>query len=120
MDNHQLFSEIKTIRDKAIFLLAKFPKTQDDDKLLYSYFIIYGVGKGNFEKGKAYLSKVLAIDFVRDVSEHVYVNFGSVSRCRRKIQEEYPNLRGKNWEKRRKAMKYFKENINNPSPEEKI
>lgn len=120
MEEHLLFSEIKSIKDKTIWLLAKFPETQDDDKLLYSYFIIYGVGQGNFEKGKAHLSKVLAIDFIRDVSTHQFVNFGSVSRCRRKIQENYPHLRGKNWVARHKASEYFRENINAPEAKETI
>lgn len=112
METHALFSEIKTITDKTIFILAKHPETQDDDKLLYTYFIIYGVGKGNFEQGKSYLSKVLAIDFVRDVSKHIFVDFGSVSRCRRLIQAKKPHLQGTVYHKRQKANTLFRKNIN--------
>lgn len=117
---HHLFSEIKTIKDKVIFLLAKFPETKDDDKKLYSYFVIYGIGKGDFEKGKKILSKMLAIDFVRNVSEHEYVDFGSVSRARRKIQEKNVALRGDKWTERHSAGKFFKENINKPEPKQTI
>lgn len=117
---HHLFTEIKTIKDKVIFLLAKFPETKDDDKKLYSYFVIYGIGEGNFDKGKAMLTNMLAIDFVRNVSDHVYVDFGSVSRARRKIQEENPSLRGEKWVERHAASQYFKENINTPEPTKKI
>ena len=120
MKEHKLFSEIKSIKDKTIWLLAKFPKTQDDDKLLYTYFIIHGMGDGDFEEGKKKLSEILAFDFIRDVSTHVFVDFGSISRCRRKIQEDYPHLRGEKWQERHQASKIFKENINKPEPKIKI
>lgn len=102
MESHALFTQLKTIKDKIIWLLAKHPETQDDDKLLYGFFVIYSAGKGNFEQGRKYLDGLLALDLVNDIEKHHYVNYASLVRQRKLTQAEHEHLRGKFYEKRQK------------------
>jgi hypothetical protein len=110
---HKLFNEMKTIQDRLVFILAKYPATQDDDKLLYSYFVIYMAGKGDFEAGKKILESTTALDFIRNISKHQYVNYASLIRSRRLIQMEHIHLRGTKWAEKHEADKFFQKNINN-------
>lgn len=112
METHKLFEEMKTIQDRIVFILAKHNLTQDDDKLLYSYFVIYSAGKGDFEAGKKLLESITALDFVRNISQHQYVNYASLIRSRRLIQNEMPHLRGTKWVEKQQADEYFQKNIN--------
>jgi hypothetical protein len=100
MESHALFTQLKTIKDKIIWLLAKHPETQDDDKLLYGFFVIYSAGKGNFDAGKKYLESLLAIELVNDIENHNYVNYASLVRQRKLTQAKMEHLRGKLYDKR--------------------
>lgn len=115
-----LFAQLESIKDKVIFFLSKYPKTKEDDNLLYSYFIIFTIGKGDFRRGKRLLEKKLAYDFLINIANHRFPEYNTVSRARRKIQETMPHLRGKNYGKRHESAKFWRENINNPVEPENL
>lgn len=73
------------IYDKVYKLLNKHPQLRDDDKkLCWSYWAIEGKAWNTMTK-EAYLSAT---------SE------SSITRAKRKVQEEHPELRGKSYESR--------------------
>ena len=92
-NEHAMFSQMKNIKNKTIWLLTEYPKTQDCDNLLYCYFIIHTIHP-----------------------THGIVNFSSLSRGRRKIQEDetYKHLRGTKRDDRNNGENYWRNNINKP------
>lgn len=54
-----------------------------------------------------------AQDLLRMLAEGSLPNQESVRRCRQKLQEENPELRGRLWEKRHQMAKQVKEEIKN-------
>jgi len=111
---HNLFTQMQYGKDKILWLLTKFPKTRDDDSLLYAYYTIYEVGSGDFEKGKKKLEGMTALQWLREFADHEYMNYASLIRARRLIQAEpiFAHLRGEKYVERQVADEFFKKNIN--------
>ena len=95
----QLFSVI----DEVEKFLTKYPVLRDDDEKLMAN--IWNLHIGNLEDidGKEVLSML---------ASHELPSYESISRCRRKLQEQHPNLRGEKWNERHKRAKVIKEEIN--------
>ena len=95
----QLFSVI----DEVEKFLTKYPILRDDDEKLMAN--IWNSHIGNLEDidGKEVLSML---------ASHELPSYESISRCRRKLQEECPNLRGEKWYERHKRATIIKEEIN--------
>jgi len=76
--------------------LTKFPEYRDSNaRLYYAYLRDHGYNIDNSIK-----------DFLKDMEKGVIPHMDSIGRTSRKIQEEYPNLRGEFWGKRKqKAVK---------------
>ena len=55
--------------------------------------------------------KDLYYPFLRKVAENKVTNFESISRCRRKLQEIQPNLRGEKYIERHKRQKEMKDDL---------
>ena len=53
-----------------------------------------------------------ARDILKRLAKGDLPSYESISRCRRKLQEECPNLRGEKWHERHKRAKVIKEEIN--------
>ena len=114
MESHKLFDELRTSKSKIIWMLEKYPKTRDDDNMLYVGYVVHEMGQGNKELGRSKLEKMSAMDFLTDVSFHAFINFATLIRCRRLIQadENYKHLRGTKWSERAEADELFRQNIN--------
>ena len=95
----KLFSVI----DEVEKFLTKYPVLRDDDEKLMAN--IWNSHIGNLEDvdGKEVLSML---------ANHKLPSYESISRCRRKLQEECPNLRGEEWYERHKRATIIKEEIN--------
>lgn len=52
-----------------------------------------------------------AMDFLKLIADGKLPDAGSIRRCRRKLQEENPELRGKLWDKRHKMQTQVQEEI---------
>ena len=95
----------KDIKTRVRYLLVKFPELRDDDfKLLATY---YAFQSGGWDK----LKDVTAYDFLIDFANHKYTSSESIRRVRAKIQEQEENLRGENYENRKKLEEKVREEI---------
>jgi len=92
-----LFGQMKQVKDRVRLLLEKHPHLRDDDYKLYATFIAYEIG------GKDKLKQMSGYALLTDIADGKYVHFESVRRIRQKIQEQEPNLRGENYNKRRRG-----------------
>tara|TARA_R110000868_G_scaffold248084_3_gene504469 strand:+ start:723 stop:905 length:183 start_codon:yes stop_codon:yes gene_type:complete len=50
-------------------------------------------------------------EFLKDIEKGVIPNIDSIGRASRKVQEEYPNLQGKYWGKRKQKSVKIKHEI---------
>ena len=91
-----LFNEMKTIKSRVQFLMEKYPLLRDDDFRLYASYVSFQVG------GKTKLQEMNAYDFLTRLANGELAHFESVRRLRQKLQEQVPELRGANYEKRKK------------------
>lgn len=74
--------ELKTLKDEVRHILETYPETRDSDEKLYATYISsHGVGV------------VSVIYFFNNFNKYNVSDFESVTRCRRKIVEEHPELR---------------------------
>lgn len=86
-------------------LLIVNPRLRDDDELLWFSVCeeIYMRQTGNVLSCGAFAF----LSYVR--RENNLPTFGAVTRCRRKLQANHPELRGKLWEKRHAKEAEYKE-----------
>ena len=97
---------IKEKAQKVKDILIKYPQTQDSDSELIALFWweelannSQGIDRDNFKI------------FLRCFREGALTMPDTITRVRRKLQEEIPSLRGANYEKRHAATKIVKEEI---------
>lgn len=92
--------ELKTTKALVYRLLQEYPATRDDDELLYLTVI----------KSRAVVVMDMPVkDFFNERKQRGIPDLESVSRARRKVQEEHPELRGKRVEERKKAEQDFRD-----------
>ena len=95
----------KDIKTRVKYLLVKFPDLRDDDfKLVATY---YSYESGGWDA----LKEVTAYDFLLNFANHKYTSFESIRRMRCRLQEKEDNLRGENYEKRKKLEEKIREEI---------
>jgi len=94
----KLFSVI----DEVEKFLTKYPILRDDDEKLMAN--IWNSHIGNLEdvEGK---------DILHMLANHQLPSYESISRCRRKLQEECPNIRGEKWYERHKRADNIRREI---------
>ena len=74
--------DLKTLKGEIKYILTEHPETRDSDELLYAnYLSRHGVGV------------VSVIYFLQNFRNYNVSDFESVTRCRRKLVEEHPELR---------------------------
>jgi hypothetical protein len=101
------FENLEDVKSIVEGLLINNPKTRDSDNLLVATYYFYEVG------GKAVLQNQSAYDFLKNMSAGSLTSFESISRARRKIQEQNPLLRGNNYKQRKESSEQIRENIKN-------
>lgn len=92
------------IKGKVRQLLVKDARTRDNDALLCA--LIWH----NDLKERGLLNKS-ALEFLKIYSENTLTNYESVRRCRAKIQEEEPSLRGETYQLRKEKGQRIKKEI---------
>lgn len=95
--------EIKELHTLVVKLLTKYPHLRDSDQKLVSNIWYY-------ELDGAELS---AKDFIGLIANKKLTNYDSITRARRKVQEEHEELRGTNYTKRKEQEAVVREGINN-------
>ena len=94
----KLFSVIDNIEK----MLTKYPSLRDDDEKLMANMWSLHLGNLEYLNGK---------DILHMLANHKLPSYESISRCRRKIQEINPNLRGEKWHKRHKRSQKIRKEI---------
>ena len=87
-------------------LLMKYPHLKDSDRRLVATYHCYEVG------GKENLSKMSAVEYLDAIIQSRLTNPDTITRARRKVQEEHPEARGEKYLKRKKNESEVREQIN--------
>ena len=99
---------IKKLEDKIIDVLKEYPKARDNDQYLVTVLWVKQL------KSQGYNPKEMtAWELLGLLGSNKLINTDSVSRCRQKVQENHPDLRGDNYEKRQSYAKSVKEELKN-------
>ena len=77
-----------TILDEVFIFLEKYPVLRDNDERLMANI---------WNKYLGDITVLKAKDILRMLSKGELPCYESISRCRRKLQEEFPKLRGNKW-----------------------
>lgn len=101
------FENLKDVKSIVEEILIKNPNTRDSDNLLVATYYFYEEG------GKEALQNKSAYDFLKNMSSGNLTSFESISRARRKIQEQNHLLRGKHYKERKELSEDIRGNIKN-------
>lgn len=101
-----IVKRMKGIKDDVRELLEKYPEYRDNDNRLVSayYYVKYG--------GKEVFDNISAFQFLKDFAEGRFPLPDYITRVRRKLQEQNPNLRGDKWVERHKLEDDTRDEIN--------
>lgn len=83
---------MKTI-DRVLKLLNEEPRCRDNDELLIA----------TIWWQECTDKQMSAFGFLMNYSKRLYTSAESIRRCRQKLQQEFPGLRGKTWMERHNA-----------------
>jgi hypothetical protein len=99
--------EMQNCRTLVKQLLERHPHLRDnDEKLCANYWYI---------EANLHFREMSAYDFIQMYAERQITLADSITRMRRKVQEETPELRGQLWEKRHKKEEEVKEYLKDDS-----
>ena len=90
------------MKNKIEQLMLNYPKAMDDDNLLQS-LVWKGEMSGN--------PNISAMDFLRLYAAGAFTSSETIRRCRQKLQEEYPHLRGRKYKVRHEHQEKWKEDL---------
>jgi hypothetical protein len=97
--------KLSKTKEKVITLLQQHPHLRDSDERLVATFWMNEAG------GKEELERMTSLEFFMKYVEGVYTSSDSITRMRRKVQEDNESLRGQTYYKRQKLEKEFREEI---------
>jgi len=103
MNINIIFNDYKRIKEKVKLLLVEHPSTKDNDNELVCWFWYYE--SKNENKNFSFL------DFLTQYKNNNFTNSDNITRVRRKLQEQYPSLRGKTYNKRQNICSDLKNKI---------
>lgn len=101
---------IEKIKNKEFIvrdILTKYPKARDNDSLLLAHVWVYQCG------GKVHAQSLSMWEFIIDFARKNFAETSGITRCRRKLQEDNPELRGELYEKRHKMKESVKKELEN-------
>ena len=100
-----MIKKLKQTKDKVKALLIKSSHLRDNDNRLIANFYYHESNKD--------LLKTTALDFLHDFADGKYTSPESIRRCRQKLQEDYPELRGKLWHEKQHAGNEVRKEVSN-------
>lgn len=102
----RFMDKLKSIQDRVLHLLKNHPKLRESDsKLVANYWYYELLTKG------IPLESITSKELLQMFADKKLSSFESISRCRRKLQEKYPELQGVNHELKQEEAKDVKQNI---------
>lgn len=99
--------QIKKSKNRVEDAITRHPHLRDDDNKLLANIWYRELKEMNFNPLKN------TMEFLKILSQGKLSNAESVRRCRAKLQELHPHLRGKAYEERHKEKKIVKQDLNN-------
>jgi len=97
--------QLKDTQVAVYNLLNKYPHLRDNDQRLVASFHTFEMG------GTSVCKSMSAYDYLNAIIEGKLTNAESITRARRKVQENYPELRGKKYYQRKLAESKVREEI---------
>ena len=106
--------KILTVKKKVAEIMTLKPETRDND-----FYLMYWIWKGEFETLPFLAKQNLQIDFDKTniisllsmLKDKHLSHPSGIMRARRKLQEEYPKLRGNIWETRHNEANKVKQEL---------
>jgi len=95
--------DLKNTKSKVEFCLRQFPKLRDSDMALWIHII----------RTEVDWKSMTAEQLLRSIAEEKVTNPESVRRCRQRLTEYNPELRGFSWRKRHEKEVVIKDEIRN-------
>ena len=83
------------IKERVQSLLERLDYLRDDDNRLIANIWLSDAG------GVKAVNNMSAMDFLAEIAKGKLTSAESIMRCRRKVQEQIPKLRGKNYQSRK-------------------
>jgi hypothetical protein len=100
-----MIKQIKNNLDKVYSLLTNQPELRENDNRLTAVFWAYELGLDN-------LHKMTASELLAKLSKGQLTASDTITRARRKVQEENEGLRGSNYKGRQEKEQEVRKNIN--------
>jgi len=95
--------KIKKYEKRVSAILLNKAKARDCDYVLYGFILLaYNID----------ITTLSTRDFLKGLHSKQYPSFEGVGRCRRKLQEKHPELRGTKWNARHAEEEKVKTEIN--------
>ena len=101
---------IKGVRDIVTKLLTDNPHLRDDDEKLLANVYWQRVSSTLLHKLSPEQLEGVKL-FLKEVADGNLPNYQSISRCRRKLQQTNPSLRGKLYDKRHEMTSFVKDEL---------
>jgi hypothetical protein len=101
-----MLQKIKNIQDVVKDALIRYPKYRDDDNKLVAYIWWKNLKNNNIPED------IIAMDFLQLYAKNELPQADAITRARRKVQEENPELRGELYNERHQLKEEVKNNIN--------
>ena len=97
-----IFEKLVSTKDKVKMLLRDYPHLRDSDNKLIANFWYQEIKKNN---------QTSLIAFLDDFANSKYTSPESIRRCRQKIQEQHPELKGRNHRFKKKEGESLRKEI---------
>ena len=88
--------QIRTTKQRVMYFLKRYEALRDDDDNLIATILLNDLKKLNLNS-----KEITAYEFLEIFSKGKLTNPESIRRSRAKLQEEFPELRGKNYQARK-------------------
>ncbi len=105
-NNKTPLTPIVNMQEAVKAMLNIHPTTRDDDKLLVAKIWWHCTKKMNIDPEKATM-----LDFMQLYKDGHLPSADVITRARRKVQENYPELRGNTWDERHNEAKEIAHHI---------
>ena len=97
-----MIKRLKNTKETVDGYLRNYPHTRDsDEKLIANIWAVEACRLFDL-RDTSQLQDISASDFLAELSNGKFTSSEAITRCRRKLQEENPELRGKTYAERHK------------------
>lgn len=98
MEKETILRKMNKTSDLVKDILEKHPTARDDDFILYAWVLYYN---------RINLTQQLG-QFLKTATQNKVTPFATVTKCRRTLQRENPNLKGNKVDERTNMQHYYK------------